>query len=269
MQRIFGFLCLGIGVCLCALWCSSAAPDRSPNERLVSIEKLIQAGDRRGAVHETLHAFGIAHEACREIRVESIAGKAKGVPIAARTAFDQIVRLDPEREAFRSARFLSTMLARETIFCVEYDRIYRHVVQTNPAVAPESMRYASLKELSAQSNRPESAPLVQRLMEFMSNWEPRLGDLLSMKASLEVLNRNDILSPPQDSDEKASEEFAFYFRNLMDAFMDFYKKRKLLGTGPNQICDLNQYVPDWLEAALSKTCVEAREFLKKYAQNVD
>lgn len=262
--------------------------------KLSDIQKLIDQKKYIDAVHTSIRHFNLDDSACKAFEVRPISAQdSEGNTYLTHTPYTQIVTLDPTALAFKSARFLVSFLAHETVHCHQHQRLFMQAVQTDARLEP--FKKAGLLELKLMSDLDELAnvaskegPLKQQaLKEFnaklekagatmsveefvklaaiavsdMRNFEQKLGTLVEMQSILASFEVAGLLSPTQTK----LPEFQFHLHALEKATQSFIHERKLLGASDELYCKLSNSVPFSLTIQVERTCMEAMAFLNSFS----
>lgn len=260
------------------------------NTKLNRVEQLIVEKRFTEAIRTAVEDFEIDISQCADIKVQTILDKTtQDEQISARTSYDQIIILDPDQVAFQSARFLISTLMHEATHCRQHQKIYEQLVLRNKNLA-DFLPLKSLKDLATLdklANQKDVSLFNKKAGGLLKQTDPKwfmdltnemvngaqvfdqlVGEVIEMQACLEAFMRTDVLSAPIGS-EKASTEFAFQYRYLMNAFVTFKHKRQIMGaTTDSEVCSLNNVVPSILQNDFEISCIQSAALLNKYLENV-
>lgn len=269
------------------------------NQRLTHIEIQLAKKKYAEAIQSAISMFSLNASACRSIDAHVINSKdAAGNDVAAHTRLDQVVVLDPRHVAFKSARFLVSLLAQQITHCEQNQKLYVLAVNRDPHLAPLKGKVAFLRNLAdldelasqAAGNSPAKtdaaakfknlsakydltlAPeqfgkLTDRVSENIQTMQRTLGDLHGMEAALKAFELPGILEGPARG-AKASPEFAFNYTTLLTATNRFVRLRQLFGAEGKTVCQVTNYVPFDMALQHERNCNESIQLLKSYAPQI-
>jgi hypothetical protein len=244
-----------------------------------ALDTLIQGGQHDTALSNAIGIFKLDENDCADYRLEPIqASDEEGEEVIAQTNFDQIVRLDPEREAFSSARKLFLTLAHESEHCTQHQRLYEDTIALEPRLQPlkrflpQLSDLATLAEVAAQSQeghaeaaqrfQSESARLgvpfseaelleLERLLSLeLSRYAGWLRELFEIDATFQLVEMN-------------VDEGDFQRRYLEIAMHRLLRRRGIeAGTSADVACAMEKALPPETRRYYEAVCRRALKLLK-------
>lgn len=263
------------------------------NQRLTHIEIFIAQKKQTDAIQAALSMFNLNASNCRAIEARPITYKDDGGnDIVAHTQLDQTVVLDSKGLAFKSARFLVTMLAQQIAHCDQNQKLYSLALANDRALAALKDKVIYLRHLGdldeiagvALKNSPAKADAAKKFKQLaakygltltpeqlnklsdqvaadLQNYQRTLAELNSMEGALKAFEVPGVLTPPA-AGAKPSPEFLFNQTTLLLSTNAFLKSRQLFGSEGKAVCQVINYVPFALALQHERNCHEAIEFLK-------
>lgn len=254
------------------------------------IDTLLAEKKYSEAVLLTSRRLNLRQENCLDIEVKSINLTTENHDkISARTSYEQIISLDPKEFAFKSPVYLQSILIHEATHCDQHEFLFQSWIKNEKKLsAYKWLNQISLKDLS-QANRnlkeneisilikgyqvsvKEIKEVVIHIVDLAKKFDQEYGELLEMEAILKTFKeeKSDLIIPV--AKVRATDEFAYHFRYLMDAFITFKQKMKMKGFEESEICSFIKKEKTFSSDVLQKyevVCVESYGYLIKYLDNV-
>lgn len=228
---------------------------------MVYLNELIEQRHFAKAIPEAVQRFGLRSEACLAIELASInSADEGGESIVAQTNFDQVVRLDPERDAFYDAGHLVLTLAHEIEHCEQHQRLYAEVIAENSDLTELREQFPQLRDLSAAVDRAREGDAVLELERRLANplaiYARRLTVLFEMGAIVKALEL------PRVASENA-ENGNFQSRYLKVIWQRWLQQR---GFGTSEsvdtVCGFDLQLPAKIQKEYQAVCHKAAARLR-------
>jgi hypothetical protein len=255
-RQAFGILALS--GCIQVRGPAGAPPIALP-AKLKAIEVLLSQGRQERALALAIESYRLPSTECASFVLEAIdATDPGGEVVVARTNFDQVVRLDPAREAFRNARMLVLTLAHEIEHCAQHQRLYAETIEKDARFARLRSEFPRLRDLALRVGQvPAGDPLLEleSLVSLeLARYAGWLPELFEVGALLKALEVKEAVSPP---------ELEFHKR-----YMEIAQRRLLLrrgvkaGSSPDQACKSEKALPPRTAREYEELCSRGLRLLE-------
>jgi len=237
--------------------------------KLKTIAQLIEAKHFSEAVSQAIELYHLDNSNCREIALERLeTTDSGGEEVVAQTNFDQVVRIDPARDAFHSANRLVLTLFHEFIHCNQHQRLYEFVRRNNSYLSEHLKPYEKLKAvpIAAESSLAPSASdpkgtkiqeMEERLAQSISPLARYLENAFEIDALVQVFQWEKLML-------ERSEEFSFHVKYLKAALA---REALRKNTKDEKACSFKQDIVDEIASSYERSCIAAFSLVKKYSSN--
>lgn len=233
---------------------------------LKEIDQLIKQKQFSEAANKAIDSFDLDSSNCRSLVLEPIeAEDSGGEEVVARTHFDQVVRLDPNRDSFHSSKRLVLTLFHEFVHCNQHQKLFEYFrsnhkqlsakLKTFPLLKSVPLSGEAITQLSpSKLSASEVQEIEESLAQVLSPLARYLENAFEIDALVQVFQMKNLM--PVNS-----EEFLFHIAYLKAVVAREEQRRKTQG---EKTCRYSDDLVDEVAAQYEVSCLTALKLLKQH-----